>query len=80
MRLSLFADAGTVWGPERYYDGTTLLSKQKMDLSDLHLGRRFLAGLDIACRAAEIQYCASRSSAGRRQDREKFQFTMGTMF
>ncbi len=80
VRLSLFADAGTVWGPEQYYDGTTLLYRnQKMDLSDL----RYSAGFSLGWTSPVGPLKFSIAQPIRPQDGdkiEKFQFTMGTMF
>ena len=80
VRLSLFADAGTVWGQEQYYDGTTIrYREQKMDLSDL----RYSAGFALGWTSPVGPLKFSIAQAIRPQDGdkvEKFQFTMGTMF
>lgn len=81
VRLSLFADAGTVWGQEQYRDSANVIQyrHQTMDLSDL----RYSAGFALGWTSPVGPLKFSIAQAIRPQDGdkvEKFQFTMGTMF
>lgn len=82
VRLSLFADAGGIWGSEQYYaeDGTTTLNRrQQMNFADM----RYSAGLSLGwiSPVGPLKFSVAKALRPQEGDKiEKFQFTMGSMF